>query len=43
MIFVRTCAEGWDVAGTVVLDRGVLDGVVSVGVNKSTSYILMDG
>ena len=43
MIFVGTCAEGWDVAGIVVLDGGVLDSVVSVGVDESTSYILMDG
>ena len=42
MIFVGTCAEGWDVASTVVLDGGVLDCVVSVGVDESTSYILMD-
>ena len=42
MIFIGTCAEGWDVAGTIVLDGGVLDGVVSVGVDESTSYILMD-
>ena len=43
MIFVGTCGEGWDVAGTVVLDEGVLDGIVSVGVDEFTSYILMDG
>ena len=43
MIFIGTCAEGWDIAGTVVSDGGVLDDVVSVGVDDSTSYIFMDG
>ena len=43
MMFEGTCWKGWNVAGTVVLDGGVLDGLVSVGVDESTSYILMDG
>ena len=43
IIFEGTCWEGWDVAGIVVLDGGVLDRVVSIGVDESTSYILMDG
>ena len=30
-------------AGTVVLGGGVLDRVVSIGVDESTSYILTDG
>ena len=38
IIFEGTYCEGWDVAGTVVLS-----GVVSVGVDESTSYILTDG
>ena len=42
MIFEGTYWEGWEVAGTVILDGGVLDDVVSVGVDESTSYILMD-
>ena len=30
-------------AGIVILGGGVLDGVVSIGVDESMSYILMDG
>ena len=29
--------------GTVILSGGVLDGVVSIGVDESMSYILTDG
>ena len=43
MMFEGTCWEGWDVASTVILDGGVIDGVVSVGVDESMSYILMYG
>ena len=43
IIFEGTCCEGWDVAGTVVLGGGVLDKVVSIGVDESTSNILTDG
>ena len=43
IIFEGTRCEGWDVAGTVVLGGGVLDKVVSIGVDESTSNILTDG
>ena len=43
IIFEGTCWEGWDVAVIVVLGEKVLDRVVSIGVDESTSYILTNG
>jgi len=42
-MFVGTLGGGRDEAGAVVLGGEVLDGVVSIGVDKSTSTMWMGG
>ena len=39
MIFVGVFSQGWDEESTVVLDGGVLDVLVIIGVDKSISKI----
>ena len=42
-MFVGTLGGGYDEIGTVVLGGEVLDGVVSIGVDESTSIMWTEG
>ena len=39
MMFLEVFSEGWDEPDTVDLDKGVLNGVDSIGMDESTSTI----
>ena len=43
MIVVGVFSQGWDEAGIVVLEGGVLDILVIIGVDESTSKIWTNG